>query len=187
MRAKAEAIVESVSAISRLLLGSTEPVSVLRVAAVQADGTQAVFIRPQSAALSLSGGLAHAVTHGESTILEHKSSESIRNWLGKALPHPVAARVLRLRGTGDLSWADLYRLYEVIQDNVGGERAIIEAGWSSRALLSRFTHSADSVKAAGDQARHGVERTHPPSKPLTISEARILLDRLLRAWLDQLP
>jgi len=159
----------------------------LRVTAVEADGTRAAFLQPQSAALNFKTCLAHCVTYRDGTIEEHRPFESIQNWLAKAIRNPVAVRVLRLRNTDDLSWSDLYRLYEVIEHDVGGATAIERAGWSSGALLERFTRSANSLHAAGDQARHGVERTDPPRNPLTLSEARELIDKLLRAWLDQLP
>jgi len=60
---------------------------------------------------------------------------------------------------------------------------MIELGWVTNDKLERFTHTADSVGAVGDDARHGRERTQPPPRPLSLSAARDLIDRLLRSWL----
>jgi len=93
----------------------------------------------------------------------------------------VVAKALRLRNADNLDWVDLYRLYELIENDVG--RPMHQLGWASRSELDRFARTANSVAAAGDKARHGVERTHPPRKPMTFSHARELIDRIMKAWL----
>jgi hypothetical protein len=82
-----------------------------------------------------------------------------------------------------LAWTDLYRLLEVIEAGAGGADAVVAKDWISKSQLRRFKHSANSVTAAGDQARHGVETTQPPADAMTISEARSLIDILLSRWL----
>jgi hypothetical protein len=52
--------------------------------------------------------------------------------------------------------------------------------------FSGSKHSANSVKAAGDQARHGVEEKAPPVDPMTITEAKSLVDILLARWLGSI-
>jgi hypothetical protein len=95
--------------------------------------------------------------------------------------NPVIAKALRLRNSDDLDWVDLYRLYEVIKSDVG--RLIHQLGWARHDELQRFSHTANSVAATGDKGRHGVERSRPPSKPVSLSDARELIDRILLAWL----
>lgn len=90
-----------------------------------------------------------------------------------------------IRDKSQLLWTDLYRLFEVVVDGAGGIDVIVTDGWASRTQLRRFKHSANSVKAAGDQARHGVEPTTPPPDAMTISEARALLDILWRDGLGK--
>ncbi|WP_337286430.1 hypothetical protein [Candidatus Methylomirabilis sp.] len=53
----------------------------------------------------------------------------------------------------------------------------------TRDEVKRFTRTANSVTTAGDQARHGKERTAPPAKPMPLASARNLIDGLLRSWL----
>ena len=123
------------------------------------------------------------VTHADGSVEERRPSDPAPAWLRKALAAPEAARALRLRDKTSLSWTELYRLFEVIVDGSGGADAIVEAQWASRTQLRRFKHSANSVVVAGDEARHGVEPTSPPSDATTISEARSLVDILLARWL----
>jgi hypothetical protein len=185
VRARAEEIVEALSGMSRLLLQSAERLTVSNVTEVSADGARNIFVQLEPAVLNMSAGLGSiAVTHADGSVEEHRPSDPAPNWLAKALRNPAAARALRLRNAGSLSWADLYRLYEVIEEGAGGEDVIVAAGWSSRGLLRRFKHSANSVAVAGDQARHGVEPTQSPTNAVTLGEARALIDGLLRAWLD---
>lgn len=120
---------------------------------------------------------------------------------GRVVPQPVAeprsVRVMRLcttdaavekamrlvAATDVRSWVGLYRLYEVIEADVGGENALVQRGWSSSRGASRFKHSANSVEVAGDGARHGKEPTDPPAKPMTLDEADLFVRDLLAKWL----
>jgi hypothetical protein len=153
------------------------------VTEVRADGTRNIFVQLEPAVLKINAGLvSSAMTHPDGRVEEHRPSDPAPNWLVKALCDPMAGRALRLRDAGGLSWPDLYRLYEVIEESGGGEDAIVAAGWSSRALLRRFKYSVNSVAVAGDQARHGVEQTQSPTNAVTLGEARAFIDGLLRAW-----
>lgn len=120
---------------------------------------------------------------------------------GRVVPQPVeeprSVRVMRLcttdaavekamrlnAATDARSWVGLYRLYEVIEANVGGEKALVQHGWSSSRGASRFKHSANSVEVAGDGARHGKEPTDPPAKPMTLEDADVFVRDLLARWL----
>ena len=109
-------------------------------------------------------------------------------WLKRALNDPVVARALHLRDGPDLSWTDLYRLYEVVRDALGGDHRTAAAGRTSAAQVRRFRYSANSVTAAGDQARHGVESGDPPTDPMTLGGARLRRSAssfmaAVRAWL----
>jgi len=184
VRSEAERIVEALSGISRVLLQSDRPLNVASLAEVRADGTRNIFVQVEPAVLRVGAGLVSVVvTHSDGRIEEHRPSDPAPIWLGRALSDAATARALRLRDAGHLSWTDLYRLYEVIEAGAGGADGILAKDWISRSQLRRFKHSANSVSAAGDQARHGVETTQPPADAMTLSEARSLIDILLGRWL----
>lgn len=187
VREQAERIVDSLSAISRLLLQSERPLKVLSVAEVRADGSRkAVSIQLESEGLrAMTGRLTPSIIQADGTVtVTSASAAAAPKWLAKAEGKPGLAHALRLRNVQKLMWTDLYRLYEVLRAEVGGDTTIVQAGWTSRSQLDRFTRSADSVTVAGDDARHGVERQQPPAKPMTLTQARSFIDALLCKWLD---
>ena len=184
VRLKAAPMVEALSGISRMLLQSEAPLGIASLVEIRSDGSRNIFVELEPAVLRITAGLVSVqVSHLDGSIEERRPSDPASTWLRKALATPEAARALRLRDKSPLSWTDLYRLFEVIVDRVGGAEVIATEGWASRTQLRRFKHSANSVSVAGDSARHGVEPTAPPADAMTISEARSLVDILLARWL----
>lgn len=184
VRLEATPIIEALSGISRMLLQSEAPLGIASLSEIRPDGTRNIFVELEPAVLRVTAGMVVAqVSHLDGSIEERRSSDPAPAWLAKALATPEAARALRLRDHSPLLWTDLYRLFEVIVDGAAGAEAIVSAGWASRTQLRRFKHSANSVRAAGDHARHGIEQTTPPTDAMTISEARSLVDILLARWL----
>ena len=184
VRRQATPIVQALSGISKMLLQSEASLAIGSLVEIRPDGTRNIFLELEPAVLRISGGLVSLkVTHADGSVEERRPSDPASTWLTKALATPEAARALRLRDKSPLLWTDLYRLFEVIVEGAGGADEVAAAGWASHVQLRRFKHSANSVKTAGDQARHGVEGTDPPADPMTIAEARSLVDILLARWL----
>ncbi len=101
------------------------------------------------------------------------------------LKDKAAEKCLRLFSYGDaISWVGLYRIYEVIEADVGGMKKIEKEAWSLPDDLDRFKHSANSVRVAGDKARHGKENTQPPKNPMTLDQASAYLRYLLESWIS---
>ena len=90
-------------------------------------------------------------------------------------------RILHLRDTATLDWVALYRILEAIKASVD----VVAQGWVPKNELKRFKHTANSVAAVGDEARHGTEPQRPPKQPMKIEEARTLIDSILTHWLTQ--
>lgn len=101
-----------------------------------------------------------------------------------AMNDAAVTKAMRLFAAPDVkTWVGLYRLHEVIEADVGGEHALGKRDWGSRHDLKRFKHSANSVKVAGDTARHGKEQEQPPSNPMALDEAVAYVNYVLHAWL----
>jgi hypothetical protein len=180
----ADRIVEALSGTSRVLLQSTGRLQVADVTQIRPNGSRSIFVQVASGEYRLSGGLVSMqIRRGDGTIEGRRASDPTSEWLRRALDGSTAAKALRIRDSGDLDWSTLYRLYEVIEAGVGGGAALVARGWTTKRAINRFKHTANSVAAAGDSARHGVERTSPPSEPMPLSDARSLIDGLLAAWL----
>jgi hypothetical protein len=94
------------------------------------------------------------------------------------------AKILRLLSAPDaMTWVGLYRIHEVIEDDVGGQHKLEKLGWGSAEDLRRFKHSANSVQVGGDQSRHGKEPQVPPKNPMTLPEAEAYAKYIVQAWL----
>lgn len=94
------------------------------------------------------------------------------------------AKVFRLLSASDaMTWVGLYRIHEVIEDDVGGQHKLEKQGWGSADDLRRFKHSANSVQVGGDKSRHGKEPQVPPKNPMTLAEAEAYAKYIVQAWL----
>ncbi len=178
VRESAIELVTALSGSARLALGAQEAIDVgAAVYRVGPDGKRDITVLVGQAVLH-ARALPITVVHGTQI---HRPADPISKWLPLVTQDLVVAKALRLRNAGDLDWVDLYRLYEVIENDVG--HLMHQLGWASRNELERFARTANSVAAAGDKARHGVERTDPPRKRMSLSHARELIDRIMKAWL----
>jgi hypothetical protein len=158
--------------------------TVSSVTAVTPDGKRNIFLQLEPAVLKIRGGLTSiVVTRADGKVEGHRPYPAPK-WLARALANPNAARALRLRDTDDVSWTDLYRLYEVIEAGAGGVDVIAAKGWPLKSQVRRFKHSANSITVAGNEARHGVEYTEPPADAMSLGEARSFVDGLLHRWLE---
>lgn len=96
----------------------------------------------------------------------------------------AVAKAMRLFAAPDaLTWVGLYRIYEVIEADVGGESAFKNSGLGSATDLKRFKHSENSVSVGGDLSRHGKELMTPPVNPMSLEEASSYTTYILSAWL----
>lgn len=111
------------------------------------------------------------------------SAQRVQQLINSAEASQSVSHALELLGTGD-DWANLYRVYEVIRHDVGGDKAMARKDWANKKNLKLFEHTANSPKAIGLAARHGVPKGEPPGQPMEHCDARSLVVTLLNRWLD---
>jgi hypothetical protein len=180
---KAKEILAALSGATRLILGGHTSMSVSGICRVRDDGGRDIFLIAEPGTFQMRGFTpTMVVTKSDGTEEIHRPADGIPSWLALATTNDAVAKALRLYDEDSLGWVELYRLYEVIESDIG-HSTILANRWASDANIRLFKHTANSVAATGDQARHGKETSTPPAKPLTLSEARTLVDALLRAWL----
>lgn len=164
--------------------GSTAALSPGALFRLRDDGTRDVVARVVSAGFVVRWGHGTLVawdTNGEPVAAPPTASKQLVDLMAR---DPAVAKVMRLSGAADAdSWVGLARIREVIEADAGGVTAMQAAGWASGNELDRFKHSASSVAVAGDDARHGHERTAPPRKPMSLREAKDHVDHIRREWL----
>jgi hypothetical protein len=118
------------------------------------------------------------IATGGATI--HRPAASIAKWL-PLIPHdPAVKKATRLRNANDLEWNELYKIFEVIRHDAGKEMY----QWATKTECDVFKGTANSEAILGDKARHGADKHGPPSKTISLADARPFIDRILRAWLE---
>ncbi|MBE0415062.1 MAG: hypothetical protein IBX36_00770 [Dehalococcoidia bacterium] len=107
---------------------------------------------------------------------------NLETWIGIANKYkPVADALHFFR---QHSWVNLYKVYEIIRDDVGGENAIIAQHRVSKGKLKRFKQTAQSRAALGDYARHASKKYKPPAQLMSLSEAKSMIKDILINWMQ---
>lgn len=95
----------------------------------------------------------------------------------------TVARVLRLIdlmlvGDEDIDWSAAYAALEAIETDAGDTRG----DWYSTAQRRRFTGTANSIEAVGDESRHG-RPYDAPSDPMSSLQASWFIRGITARWL----
>ena len=152
------------------------------------NGGRDIFVRVrESIQLRVETGAATVVvTNAAGNVIPQSAPPPPRSavLLRLAAGDAAIAKVLRLLSAPDaLTWVGLYRIHEVIENDVGGQHKLEKKGWGSADDLRRFKHSANSVHVGGDKSRHGKEPHVPPKNPMTLAEAEAYAKYIVQAWL----
>ncbi len=90
-----------------------------------------------------------------------------------------AVRIYRKEGK---TW---YGIYKVVNDTILRNRPdAVALGWISQSKIDLLKHTANCYKAIGDEARHAIEEWQSPPKPMSIQEARSIVEDLLKKWVQ---
>lgn len=166
----------------RLSLGGRTPLHVANTAKIRPGGGRDVFIT-LSDTIHVRATIGVEITRSDGKKEVIHPAHSVPGWIRLGLMDQNVAKALRLLGTDEHNWVSLYRLYEVIEEDVGSLDKISNSGWATKTSIRRFKHTANSPGAVGDDSRHGKESTTPPSDPMDIGEARALVEVILHNWL----
>jgi hypothetical protein len=183
VRDKAHEIIGLLDGAARIVLGTRVSIGFGGVALIRPDGSRVHYA--SGSATTRTGARVSSVTlrHDDGTEEVFNLADPAAEWVRIGLSDRVVADVLRLVALKPLDWVNLYRILEVIGEDVGGRHGISGRRWATKAALDRFRHTANSRAAIGDEARHGKEHTQPPSDPMTLAEARSLIETVLHNWM----
>lgn len=178
-------ILELVHGVAKLTLGDFEAVKADAVWRFDEEGHKhaaMVFAETIPITVRVGGTATATVLRANGTIDSEQSSPVSTSRLTAALQHDGIARALIYMR--EPSWWNLYKIYEVIGEEVGGKEEIWKAGWATKQELSDFRQTAQSREALGDAARHAAKKFKAPENPMSLSRARSLIMGLLRNWID---
>jgi hypothetical protein len=180
----AESELAIISGVLKLVIESRQPLHAGTAYKIHADGRREIFIHV-SETLVLRDECEASLIDAQGNVVAPSVTLSWTTAIAAiAKTDSAVAKTMRLLAAQDAAtWVNLYRIYEVIEDDVGGESGLRQHGWAPESERRRFKHSANSVAAAGDSARHGKELTQTPVNPMSIEEAKAYVNYLLHAWL----
>ncbi len=184
VRTRASEILSLINGATRLVIGKQKPLAMGSVVEVGDDGKRKLFDWVEVAAYGRYS-VSTTIVKANGTVQEQeiRQADPIQDWIAIARHDTNVATVLRLFNK-NLDWVNLYRIYEVIESDIGGINNIIKEEWTTKKTIERFTRTANSPDAIGDQARHGNGgRITPPKDPMTLPEAKSLIETLFHQWL----
>lgn len=179
---RAREILTQITGAARLTLGTREPLVVNHVTKVDADGKAHAFIFI-SEALDIRASVSVSSVTTEGIVEEFHQADPIPRWVALAWRDDQVASVLRLLASQGYTWVNLFRICEVIEADVGGVPAIVQKGWATQESLRLFKGTSNHPGAIGDEARHGYLARGHLKNPMSISEAKALIDTIIHSWL----
>ncbi|MBN1762727.1 MAG: hypothetical protein JW878_06605 [Methanomicrobia archaeon] len=185
VRTRASEILSLINGSARLALEMRKPLEVGSVVEITDDGKRRLFDLIEFAGCCFGRvSVSTTIVKANGTVQEQESHQAdpIVDWIAIARYDTNVATVLRLFNK-NLDWVNLYRIYEVIESDVGGIDNIIEEEWTTKRTIKRFKYTANSPDAIGDESRHG-KKLMPPKDPMTFPEARSLIKTLAHKWLS---
>ena len=184
VKVKAIDILDVLNGAKTLAIGGNVPLKCGNIVKENPDGTREYFVEV-SDKITVRDSLSIVIKDSEGKIIDEvHPADEVPKWLTYGLRDEKVKKALRIYYQKRHSWAGLYKVYEIIEDAIGGLQKIIEKGWVTKSTIKRFKHTANSPTAIGDEARHGKEVTSAPKKAMLISEARSLIETLLIKWLN---
>ncbi|MCX5645342.1 MAG: hypothetical protein NTZ17_11800 [Phycisphaerae bacterium] len=111
----------------------------------------------------------------------YADSAIIERWLATAVREERVANAIRFFSTP--TWTNLYKIFEIVRDDVGD---VVAQGWAAKRELARFTQTAQTPESIGDAARHASKKFKPHAEPMSHTEATSFIKDLLRRWLGHI-
>ena len=175
---KAREMIEALNGLGRMNTADFRPVGVGAIVGHEDSGTISLYV---GAELTVRSGLPFAaeVIRGGAPV--PPSPPVWPGWLETASRVPVVRQALRFFSNPTAE--NLWKVYEIIRDDVGGKAQILGNGWATEGEIDAF-RSVHYPSALGDDARHGVEPTRAaPPHPMPLEQAQAFIKSLLGRWL----
>jgi hypothetical protein len=176
-------IIRIINGIAQIEIQNWENVDVIGVARDETSGTRKQFVFPLSFRGRSRMSMNATVIKADGATDKSPQKATFESFFELSRADTKVKKALRIYGSREHTWSNLYIILEIIESDVGGNSVIVNNGWSSKSKIETFKRTANSVAGAGDEARHGKENTVPPSPPMLLSEAESMIGVLLRQWL----
>lgn len=97
----------------------------------------------------------------------------------------VVRRAVDFINKTDDTFASIYKAFEVVREDLGGEKEIATLTGIPAARLSAFRENANRSALSGDKARHATSDGRPVTTPrMSVEEGREMVRHVILAWTD---
>lgn len=182
-RAATEAV-NLINGLGRLLWSEFQPISVGRIVQFEPDGKRNTFVHLQAATIKARSKLHAVVISAGGTQPHAPKTGALAELIDRLQANTRAQRLVEILSHAELTWSDLYKAVEVVQEAVGS--LIHEQGWASKKEIKLLKRTAQCYDLLGREARHA-KSIPPPRKPMSFGQAKALVLRVAERWLRSLP
>jgi len=187
VRDQALKIIVLINGSAKLRISGFRPIEIQHVSYIDDKGSRHNYVSLQESISARSRLEVTAVAtrpDGSEVEEEIEQPDRIEPTFSLAESDQNVSDALRLYGMRDLNWGDLYKIYEIVRDDVGGSKELDNSEYVLKKDLGNFSHTAQHPGAIGDDARHARINAEVPPNPMSITEAFLLISTLLSKWID---
>ncbi len=177
VRNKSNEILSLINGSAWLVIGMRKPLEEVRVCRVNDDGKINRFVSLSGSIRARSRVKGRLITK-DGEVQEIDQAGPIPEFIATSQHEENVATVLSLLGDHPKDWVNLYRILEVVEDDVEGIPKIIEKGWGTKKAIKLFKRTANYV------ARHKDKKIKQPKNPMTPSEAESLIRTIIISWIQ---
>lgn len=150
------------------------------VAKENEDGTQDLWVWAEPAAGRVVATGATLGNQGKRTSMSRSEKQMELADQCSIIDH------LLLLWSGNIDWFTLYKIYELIEENIEEEN-VYKTNWTSRNKLKHFRRTANDRSAAGiKESRHYNTHNDDYDDPMSIGEAEKYIRHLSNCWLKRM-
>ena len=168
---------------------SSQQIKILAVVSIDESGKEHNYLFPSKlvAKVRFSGSLKLIKVDKHRNVIEEKGTENsntFSNAVSMSLNDNYIRKLMTLLSINPINWSTLYKIYEVVVNDLGGLNQIPESFNITKSKLKLFKQTANHQDAVGiKDSRHGAMRTEPPSKKMEKAEADNLIKALASNWI----
>ncbi len=99
--------------------------------------------------------------------------------------YPEVYRANSYLCTDDHTFLSLYKVFEIIRDDCGGEKEMILRNYCTKNELDSFKASSNHPELSGEAARHALMPGQPNmNRQISLEEGKNLMTRIFIAWVE---
>jgi hypothetical protein len=177
IESKAKQIIDLLNGASSIINRNHKKIGTGSIIQMDEEGKRSIFVTINETIQIRAR--TNAIVLGKGVVVEEPPS-IIEDWLNIAQKHESVRDILHF--FNEITWWNLYKVYEIINDDVGGQNPLYKL--VPKTKLRLFTQAAQSRELLGDHARHASKKKYPaPTTPMTIDEALETIKKLFENWI----